>query len=502
MLTLNKINEIAEQQGDQVSIVHYDEQLTWNQLKSQTERRVAYLINRYGGSMPKQACYICNNRIDLFPWLAAFATLSVPVVGIDYTLPLTTIQEMARKIGVDIILLSSVQLNLHGEMPVMGESHEMGSVLFDLDSPSMAMLDSIGENQHQLGCVIPPSDRAFRAIGFTSGTSGLPKAVLRSKSFDQRRFQYFSERYGFNRSDRFMVSMPMYHAAGNGWARLFMSLGATLYLVDSSDTEMMALYLDRYNITATVFSPVLLASVINCRQQNQRAKPEALKWVLVGGRNFTEVEKKRALDHLGTVIYEYYGTTESGVNAIAEPEDLLRHPQSVGRAYDGNHIVILSNNGDVLPAGQTGTVAIASYMTMDDYVEGGGQFIILNDGLRYFISPDQGYLDDFGRLFLLNRSGGSRQVAHLYQLENAIRELPCIDDVAMMMVDDSSGDKVQCIYSLKNKSSNSQRLLEKIKQVANDASVLLGPCKQIPHIPYTPSGKVRVSDLQKLIANS
>lgn len=501
MLTLGKINEFAKCRGNQPAVVNYENQLTWNQLRDLAESKVAYLVGRYGDNMPRQACYIANNRLDLFPWLAAFATLGIPVTGIDYTLPLASIESMAQKIGADFVLFSSTLLQVDGAFPELMAGPAMGGMSLDLDSPSMVATDSIGNLLKTYGYTLPPA-RPFRAVGFTSGTSSLPKAVLRSRSFDQRRFEYFSSRYGFGGHDRFMVAMPLYHAAGNGWARLFMSLGATLYLVDSDDTAAMADTLDTHAITATVFSPALLAGVLHHRGRQGARQPKALKWVLIGGRNFTAVEKKRALDGLGPVVYEYYGTTESGVNTIAEPADLLHYPQSVGRAYDGNRVAIVSADGRVLAAGEIGRVCIASYMNMDDYLDGNGQFVVLDGGERYFVTPDQGYLDPEGRLYLLNRSGGNGQDIPLYKLENALRQLPCIEDVALLLHEGAQKTTVQCVYTSKAVSDGAGRLRHRILEAAGQERILLGQCKQVAHIPYSPSGKVRVSDLEKLLATA
>lgn len=493
MITLSQITSFASQKGDQVAVVHKDQSLSWQQLKTHTESYVTYLIDCYKEALPRQVCYIAKNRIDLFPWLAAFATLSIPVVGFDYTLPLSTLQAMARKIEADFILLSSVALGLRDELPELGQSHFIGGRLFDLDAPSIAVISAMGANMHNL---VVPATRPFSSVSFTSGTSGIPKAVRRNRSFDQRRFRYFTERYGFNSADRFMVSMPLYHAAGNGWARLFLSLGSTLYLSDSSDTNEMAEILDKHMISTTVFSPVQLAGVLEHRLQRGLAQPSMLRWVLVGGRNFTAVEKLRAQKILGPVIYEYYGTTESGVNTIAEPSDLRDWPHSVGRAYDGNSIAIISTKGELMTHGEVGTVCIASYMNMDDYIDGGANFVTLTDDERYFVTPDQGYLDIDGRLFLLNRAGENGKNTPLYSFENALRSLPCIHDLAFLL----EGEQVKCAYTVRAKSVDTHRLQQRIFQVAEDERIHLLQCDQVAEIPYLPSGKVRVRDLESMLA--
>ena len=493
MINLHQIDSFVREKGAQAAVVHQGQSLSWLQLQAQTESYVTYLLNHYKATLPRQVCYIAKNRLDLFPWLAAFATLSIPVVGLDYTLPLTTLQAMAKKINADFILLSSSVLGLHDDLPAFGHSHFNGGKLFDLDAPSLAVIGAIGANMHPHAM---PSARPFSSVGFTSGTSGIPKAVRRTRAFDPRRFRYFTERYGFSAADRFMVSMPLYHAAGNGWARLFLSLGATLYLSDSCNTKEMAQILDQHQISATVFSPVQLAGVLAHRGQGVLAPPPALRWVLVGGRNFTAVEKLHAQQVLGPVIYEYYGTTESGVNTIAEPIDLRDHPHSVGRAYDGNRIAIISTKGDELGQGEVGTVCIASYMNMDDYIDGGATFVTLSDGERYFVTPDQGYLDADGRLFLLNRAGDSGKHTPLYPLENALRSLPCIHDLAFLLED----GLIKCAFTTHKASTDTHRLEQRIFQIAESEKIRLIQCHRVEEIPYLPSGKVRIRDLENILA--
>ncbi|POZ63230.1 class I adenylate-forming enzyme family protein [Chromobacterium alticapitis] len=492
MISLKQIDAFRRIHPTRPAIIAGDKSLSWQDLHIQTMHRVAYLQARRGGELPSQACYVADNRLDLIPWLAAFSSLGIPAVGLDYTLPFATVQAMAERIDADFVLISSKRLGIECDVPVIGRSQAADGTLLDLDSLGVAYVDAIGASLYEEHGLRDNPARPFRAVGFTSGTSGLPKAVLRSRSFDQRRFQYFAERYGFGAGDRFLVSMPLYHAAGNGWARLFLALGATLYLGDGADSADLSWQMSEYGITATVLSPVLLAGLLKARR-GMAALP-ALRWVLVGGRNFTAIEKQRALQMLGPVIYEYYGTTESGVNTIAEPADLAAYPASVGRAYDGNTIAVLGADGRPVDVGQVGTVCIASYMNMDDYLGGGGEFAQL-DGERYFVTPDMGYLDEEGRLYLLNRAGGGANQAPLYRLENALRELPCIEDVALLQKEDT----VSCAFKIRPDRQDSERLRQRIAEAANDENVSLFGCRPLAEIPYSPSGKVRVKDLERVL---
>ncbi|WP_449371635.1 class I adenylate-forming enzyme family protein [Thiomonas sp.] len=493
MITLQKIAAYAQAHPDKAAMIAGRHQISWIELRARTTNCISYLVTRQDGELPDQACYIADNRLDLIPWLAAFATLSIPVVGLDYTLPVSMLEDMARKIGADFMLISSQRLALPDELPDFGISQSSRGMLIDLDSLGSGYIDAIGSEAHSKRVLICPPTRPFRSVSFTSGTSGLPKVVLRNRSFDARRFQYFTDRYRFSKDDRFLVSMPLYHASGNGWARLFMSLGATLYLADGADDADLARQLEQHAITATVLSPVLLSNVL--QHLHHKARPSSLRWVLVGGRNFTPVEKQHALERLGPIVHEYYGTTESGVNTVAEPWDLAHYPASVGRAFEGNDIAIIDTCGRRVDAGQAGIVCIASYMNMDGYLGSPAPFVTLDDGQRYFVTPDYGCLDEAGRLYLMNRAGDGAVQTPLYRLENALRQLPCIDDVALLQ----QGKAAACAYTLRTDVSDAARVRQRIAQVASDEQIELNGCRHLERIPYSPSGKVRVRDLAEAL---
>lgn len=64
--------------------------------------------------------------------------------------------------------------------------------------------------------------------------------------------------------------------------------------------------------------------------------------------------KQRMMDWWGPVLYEYYGSTESGPVVVARPHDWLARPGTVGCPVDGVQIKILDPEGAELPPGRPG----------------------------------------------------------------------------------------------------------------------------------------------------
>ena len=144
-------------------------------------------------------------------------------------------------------------------------------------------------------------------------------------------------------------------------------------------------------------------------------------------------------------------------------------------------------------------MVIDSYMNMCGYVDGAAAELTIG-GRRYLVTPEQGYLDAEGRLFLLNRAQQAGNLAPIYRLEDAIRTLPNVGDVAILPMAQGASGRLACAVTLKHACPNELTLIGKVRQLAAHESVTLDPCAVIPAIPYSPSGKVRVGYISALLA--
>ncbi len=474
------------------AVVSGKDVLTWHDFYLKTRVCIQYIRQHFDNEPPKQACIVSPNRLELIPWMAALSSLGVPAIGLDYSLSTQSIQDFLCELKVDIVLFSTISCHEISD----GSAFRFHSVFnIDLDSKSTLIGAETGSVINLEKLIV--SRPRFRSIGLTSGTSGTPKVVVRNKSFDQQRFKFFTEKYAFEAKDRFLVSLPLYHAAGNGWARMFMSIGATIYLASADSPVVLSDIIKEQKITATVMTPPLLDQVLDQLGQSidEHAKL-SLRWLLVGGKHFGVHQKIRALKQLGMVVYEYYGTTETGVNTIAEPEDMLEVPTSVGRSFEGNSIAIINAEGVLLAPYRIGAVAVSSYMNMDHYGDGNANSIQLEDK-RYLITPDQGYLDEQGRLFLMNRAANAADETPIYLLEDEIRELPYVSDVALLH---RASATIDCAIVLNKTAPEKQHVLGAVRKLISNRQHTLGDFRLLLTIPYSLTGKIRLCELRSLFS--
>lgn len=500
MIPLARIEEIAASRPDHVALIADRVALSWRQYAAAVRDAAEGLSSAVAAEDLQTVAFLSHNRVELVVAASAAVTLKSTLCGLDYSLDQDTLADLLDRVEADCLIVSSAFLAQRG---LNVRALAGGRPVIDLDNQlpgatSYSAFQGLGVGKRPPA----PPTRPFRAISFTSGTSGRPKPVIRNGSFDARRFAYFTARYGFSSADRHLATIPFYHAAGGGWARLFLQLGATLVLAPPDDAIEAAELIRREWITSSTMTPPILSGVLRHVAQNRaRVTPNQLRFVLVGGKHFPAPAKQEALQVLGPVVYEYYGTTETGVNTIAEPADLLTHPASVGRVYDGNKILILDPERRPVPAGIVGSVAIASYMNMDGYLGAAANKTQI-DGERYLVTSEAGYFDEDGRLFLLNRSQGADSV-NLYALENAIRQIRGVDDVALVRKTEAGPIAVHCAVVLKASASVSAQEVEaRVADIVRRERVALARFELLDQIPYSPSGKVRAAELESAIGRA
>src|SRR3989442_5019701 len=66
--------------------------------------------------------------------------------------------------------------------------------------------------------------------------------------------------------------------------------------------------------------------------------------------------KEQAVAVFGPALWEFYGSTELGINTILPPADVLRKPGSCGRAAPGIELVLLDDAGRPVPTGTAGAL--------------------------------------------------------------------------------------------------------------------------------------------------
>ena len=149
----------------------------------------------------------------------------------------------------------------------------------------------------------------------------------------------------------------------------------------------------------------------------------------------------------GPVIYEYYGATEGG-GTLVRPDEWLRRPGTVGRAWPRAEVQVLDDEGEPCPPGTPGTVWMKVLLPFE--YKGDAEKTRANRRGDLFTVGDVGYLDEEGYLFLCDRkidliiSGGVN--VYPAEVEATLLQHPSVADVAVFGIPDPDrGEQVKAV---------------------------------------------------------
>ena len=142
--------------------------------------------------------------------------------------------------------------------------------------------------------------------------------------------------------------------------------------------------------------------------------------------------KRRMIEWWGDSIWEYYAATEGG-GTIVSPQEWMKKPGTVGKAWANSEIKIFDDEGNECATGTPGTVYMLRGQADFEYYKDKEKTDKARRG-KYFTVGDIGYLDADGYLFLCDRkadmiiSGG----VNIYpaEIESVLLTHPKIGDAA------------------------------------------------------------------------
>jgi len=191
--------------------------------------------------------------------------------------------------------------------------------------------------------------------------------------------------------------------------------------------------------------PIVLARLLEAYSQSpDKYDLSALRVVAVSGSPLSAELGTRAMDLLGDVVYNLYGSTEVAYATIATPADLRAAPGTVGRPPYGTTVAILDAHGHRVADGLPGRVFVGNAVHFGGYTDGATKEMVA--GLMS--TGDVGHFDDQGRLFIDGRdddmivSGGEN--VYPAEVADLLVGHPRIADAAVVGVpDDEYGQRLR-----------------------------------------------------------
>ncbi|CAN5659407.1 hypothetical protein BH11ACT8_BH11ACT8_20030 [soil metagenome] len=287
---------------------------------------------------------------------------------------------------------------------------------------------------------VPMDDDDPVRMMFTSGTESRPKgALLSSRSL---MWQYVSCTIdgAMTADDVELHTLPMYHCAQlDCFFGVDVYLGATSIILPGPDPATVLRALAQHGVTKYFAPPTVWIGLLRCPDFDS-TDLSALRTGYYGAAAMpVEVLKELGERLPGVDFWNFYGQTEmSPLATILGPDEQLSHAGSAGRAALNVETRIVDDTDEPVPSGTVGEIVHRSpHATLGYYRDEEKTAAAFRGG--WFHSGDLGYVDDEGRLYVVDRkkdmikTGGENVASR--EVEEAIYAMPGVAEVAVFGVD-------------------------------------------------------------------
>ncbi len=294
----------------------------------------------------------------------------------------------------------------------------------------------------------PSPDQIIRIV-FTSGTTGLPKAIMHTNNTLAHSGR--TVRADFNHDADDVVLMYVPFSANYGaimGLQLPVTVGARMVLMDRFSATRALDLIEREKVTYVPGTPTAFIALLNS-PAIEHARLESLRLLLSAGASFPVQSIKELRQKFKTTFIDSFGMNEFGMGFWCLPEDDPDEVDgSIGRAIPGVEARVVDADGRPVPLGETGELVIKSAGMCAGYHNNAEANASSWDEEGWFHSGDLATLDDKGYFRVVGRSKdviirGGANVSPREVEEVLIRE-PRIREVSVIGLPDEYYGEVVC----------------------------------------------------------
>jgi olefin beta-lactone synthetase len=309
--------------------------------------------------------------------------------------------------------------------------------------------------------VVSLPDDAPALITFTSGSTGQPKAALRTHSFLLAQHRALEQSLKLEPAKCDLTTLPIFVLANLGSGVTSVLPDADLRFPGAIDPRPVLAQIRRHGIQSTAASPALMSRILSECEKTDAPMTKLERVYLGGAPVFPGVLRKTKRFCPRAAITAVYGSTEAEPMAeIAlddiSPEDFLLMQKGKG-LLAGTPVPSISlrviqdqwrrpiapldsQQFEQLrvPAGEAGEIVVSGAHVLPGYLHGEGdaetKFEV--EGTRWHRTGDLGSFDETGRLWLLGRCSAKirdeRGTLYPFAVECAAMENPSIKRAAVV----------------------------------------------------------------------
>ena len=352
---------------------------------------------------------------------------------------------------------------------------------------------------------------------YTSGSTGRPKGVVRdSGGYAVAMAWSFANVFGMGADDVWWSASDVGWVVGHSYivyAPLIAGATTVLYEgkpIGTPDAGAFWRVIEQHGVAALFTAPTAIRAVKKEDPGGRLLRTRdlaSLRALFLAGERLDPATYDWAREHLDVPVIDNWWQTETGWPMVATMQGVASapiQPGSPGKPVPGYDVRVLDEQGEQLPPGREGAIAIALPLppgTLPTLWGDDERYLssYLSAFPGYYASGDGGYLDDDGYVFVMGRTDDVINVAghrlSTGSIEAVVAAHPAVAECAVIGVQDSiKGQVPRAFVVLKSGVDVDPEELE--REVVASVRENIGPVAVLKQVvvvsglPKTRSGKI------------
>lgn len=480
--------------GDNVALIGNGRQRTYKELSDWTNRLAHALVEDYG-VQPGDRVLIRsgNNPAMVAAWLAVTKAGGVAV----NTMPMLRAAELTKIVNKAQVSLALTDSRMADELVACAKDNKYLEkvVSFDGTANHDSELDRIALNKSVKFDAVKTGRDDVALLGFTSGTTGLPKATMHfHRDILAIADGYAASVLKVTPDDIFVGSPPLAFTFGLGGLAVFpLRFGATATLLENASPPNLIEIIETYKATVCFTAPTAYRAMM--RAMDQGADLSSLRVAVSAGETLPAPTYEAWVEKTGVPILDGIGATEMLHIFVTNTLDDAK-PGSTGRPVPGYEAKVVDDDMNEVPRGTVGKLAVRG-PTGCRYLADDRQQNYVRDGWNLtgdaFIQDEDGTFHFAARADDMIVSSGYNIAGP--EVEEALLSHPAVAECGVIGVpDEERGQIVKAFVVLAQGHSAGPEL---VKALQDHVKATIAPYKYprrvefIDALPKTQTGKVQ-----------
>ena len=393
------------------------------------------------------------------------------------------------RLGAAAVLLSPAwkQAEVSHALSLTAPSYAVGDHPVLAELMPMLHLDAPVPQVHR--ATEPPDPDTDAVLVFSSGTTGMPKAVRHTHASLAVAVRHWRDALQLSDADRMQVMTPPSHILGLLNIVMALDTGAWIRLHPRFDIDTMLRHIESDRITIEMaVAPIALA--LSAHPGLESHDLTSLRYIMWCATPVTQSVAHAVTERTGISWVTAYGASELPV--IACDDIPGARPDTVGRPVPEVSVRIISlETGEPLDPGAEGEIQVLSESVMAGYLPDETTAEAFADG--WYRTGDVGYLDAGGWLTITDRAKEMIKVRGFQvapaEIEAVLHGHPAVEDCAVFGVPDGA-DGEAVVAAVKTNAAVDPDALSLLVAERLASYKRLSRVFIVSEIPRLPSGKV------------